>query len=271
MPAQGVARVDDRGLEALRAAPPRGSAAARRGAASEARASSASEPAGDAAQRGRLIYWFDPICCRHSRPGPFVNVAPEPSAGSDAARARAAPCAPACSPSARRSSPRRLPLPPSAALADRSCAARSSASSPTASACTGPSARNLTQPPRSPPTRASTKSPRALPYARRAPRAMEFRRWDGGAPTLVDECGIGAERRRRRSCPTSSSCPASASPPPAIGSATAAATTTAGSPRIRTSSRSASPGRSPRSTSPTFAARPHDVPLTFIVTEHGVR
>ena len=33
---------------------------------------------------------------------------------------------------------------------------------------------------------------RALPYARRAPRAMEFRRWDGAAPTLVDECGIAA-------------------------------------------------------------------------------
>jgi len=33
---------------------------------------------------------------------------------------------------------------------------------------------------------------RALPYARREPRAMEFRRWDGSAPTLVDECGIGA-------------------------------------------------------------------------------
>src|SRR5262249_54829300 len=32
---------------------------------------------------------------------------------------------------------------------------------------------------------------RALPYARRVPLTMEFRRWDGGAPTLVDECGIG--------------------------------------------------------------------------------
>jgi 5,10-methenyltetrahydrofolate synthetase len=31
---------------------------------------------------------------------------------------------------------------------------------------------------------------RALPYARREPRAMEFRRWDGEAPTLLDECGI---------------------------------------------------------------------------------
>ncbi len=31
----------------------------------------------------------------------------------------------------------------------------------------------------------------ALPYARRRPTAMEFRRWDGSAPTLADECGIG--------------------------------------------------------------------------------
>ena len=36
------------------------------------------------------------------------------------------------------------------------------------------------------------KTMRALPYARRSSRAMEFRRWDGSAPTIVDECGIGA-------------------------------------------------------------------------------
>jgi len=33
---------------------------------------------------------------------------------------------------------------------------------------------------------------RALPYARREGRAMEFRRWDGGAPAVLDECGIGS-------------------------------------------------------------------------------
>ena len=33
---------------------------------------------------------------------------------------------------------------------------------------------------------------RALPYARREARAMEFRRWSGGAPSLVDECGIAS-------------------------------------------------------------------------------
>ena len=31
---------------------------------------------------------------------------------------------------------------------------------------------------------------RALPYARRAPRALEFRRWDGDTPKAIDECGI---------------------------------------------------------------------------------
>ena len=33
---------------------------------------------------------------------------------------------------------------------------------------------------------------RALPYARRTPRTMEFRRWDGATPQVVDECGIGS-------------------------------------------------------------------------------
>jgi 5-formyltetrahydrofolate cyclo-ligase len=34
--------------------------------------------------------------------------------------------------------------------------------------------------------------PLALPYARRTPKSMEFRRWDGAAPVLTDECGIGS-------------------------------------------------------------------------------
>jgi len=38
---------------------------------------------------------------------------------------------------------------------------------------------------------ALAKVERALPYARREGRAMEYRRWDGTAPTRVDECGIG--------------------------------------------------------------------------------
>lgn len=32
----------------------------------------------------------------------------------------------------------------------------------------------------------------ALPYARRAGRVMEFRAWNGEAPTFADECGIGS-------------------------------------------------------------------------------
>lgn len=31
---------------------------------------------------------------------------------------------------------------------------------------------------------------RALPYARREPAAMQYRRWDGQAPVQKDECGI---------------------------------------------------------------------------------
>lgn len=36
------------------------------------------------------------------------------------------------------------------------------------------------------------KSTRALPFARRSARTMEFRRWDGSEPVLRDECGIGS-------------------------------------------------------------------------------
>lgn len=32
--------------------------------------------------------------------------------------------------------------------------------------------------------------PRALPFARRDPAQMVFRRWDGTAPTVQDDCGI---------------------------------------------------------------------------------
>jgi 5,10-methenyltetrahydrofolate synthetase len=38
--------------------------------------------------------------------------------------------------------------------------------------------------------RAFDKVARALPYARRDPRAMEFHRWDGTPPSLLDEFGI---------------------------------------------------------------------------------
>ncbi len=32
----------------------------------------------------------------------------------------------------------------------------------------------------------------SLPYCRREPREMEFRRWDRRAPSLLDECGIAS-------------------------------------------------------------------------------
>lgn len=32
----------------------------------------------------------------------------------------------------------------------------------------------------------------ALPWCRKSPREMRFRRWDGAAPATVDECGIAA-------------------------------------------------------------------------------
>jgi 5-formyltetrahydrofolate cyclo-ligase len=37
---------------------------------------------------------------------------------------------------------------------------------------------------------ALAKLPRALPFARRMPVAMEFRAWDGVTPSLRDDCGI---------------------------------------------------------------------------------
>ena len=36
------------------------------------------------------------------------------------------------------------------------------------------------------------KLPLALPFARRTPRQMDYRRWDGAAPRATDECGISA-------------------------------------------------------------------------------
>ena len=38
----------------------------------------------------------------------------------------------------------------------------------------------------------STKLPLALPFARRQPRAMHYRAWDGAPPEGVDECGLPA-------------------------------------------------------------------------------
>src|SRR5262245_27794303 len=36
------------------------------------------------------------------------------------------------------------------------------------------------------------KLPLALPFVRRTPPQMDYRRWDGAAPRAIDECGIAA-------------------------------------------------------------------------------
>ena len=108
--------------------------------------------------------------------------------------------------------------------------------------------------------------PLALPYARRLPKAMEFRRWDGATPTVPDECGIA-------------SCAGGVVVPdvvvvPCVGftdaghrSATAAATTTAG---WRRTGRDRGRRRLVRCRVDlaTFA-RGRTNPLALIVTERG--
>jgi len=42
------------------------------------------------------------------------------------------------------------------------------------------------------PHSAALDCPLALPFAYRNPRRMDYRRWDGQAPALQDECGIGS-------------------------------------------------------------------------------
>ena len=112
--------------------------------------------------------------------------------------------------------------------------------------------------------------PLALPFARRVPKAMEFRRWDGGAPNLADECGIG------------SSDGAVVVPDvlvvPCVGFSDAGHRLGYGGGYYDRWL-----GAHPDATAigvawsfaridpATFAAQPHDVALTLIVTEQGVR
>jgi 5,10-methenyltetrahydrofolate synthetase len=112
--------------------------------------------------------------------------------------------------------------------------------------------------------------PLALPFARRVPKAMEFRRWDGGAPTLADECGIG-------------SCDGAVVVPdvlvvPCVGFSDAGHRLGYGGgyydrwlgahPDATTIGVAWSFARIDPAT---FAAQAHDVALTLIVTEQGVR
>ena len=110
----------------------------------------------------------------------------------------------------------------------------------------------------------------ALPYARRSPRAMEFRRWDGAAPRLADECGIG-----------SADGPAVVPDVvvvPCVGFTGAGHRLgygggyydrwLAAQPHVVAVGIAWSFAEIDLST---FAARPHDIPLAFVVTELGVR
>jgi len=110
----------------------------------------------------------------------------------------------------------------------------------------------------------------ALPYARRTPKAMEFRRWDGAPPAQADECGIG-------------SCDGTVVVPdvvvvPCVGFTAAGHRLGYGGgyyDRWLAANRQVTAVGVAWSFSEidlaTFAARPHDIPLTLIVTEHGVR
>jgi len=111
---------------------------------------------------------------------------------------------------------------------------------------------------------------RALPYARRAPRSMDFRRWDGEAPTVVDECGIA------------SSDGASVVPDvvvvPCVGFTAAGHRLGFGGgyydrwlaahPHVVAVGVAWSFAELEATT---FDARPHDIPLAFVVTDTGVR
>ena len=110
--------------------------------------------------------------------------------------------------------------------------------------------------------------PLALPYARRMPKSMEFRRWDGTAPQAVDECGIG------------SSDGASVVPDvllvPCVGFTDAGHRLGYGGgyyDRWLAAHREATAVGVAWSFSridpAIFAADPHDVPLTLVVTEQG--
>ena len=110
----------------------------------------------------------------------------------------------------------------------------------------------------------------ALPYARREPRTMEFRRWEGNAPTLVDECGIGASDG------------ALVVPDvvvvPCVGFTAAGHRLGSGAgyydrwlalhPHVVAVGVAWSMAELDAAM---FVAEPHDVPLAFVVTERGVR
>ncbi|MEO6362238.1 MAG: 5-formyltetrahydrofolate cyclo-ligase [Caldimonas sp.] len=113
------------------------------------------------------------------------------------------------------------------------------------------------------------KVPLALPFARRTPRAMEFRSWDGRAPTVTDECGIG--------CSDGVVVLPDVVVVPCVGYTAAGHRLgygggyydrwLAGHPQVVAVGVAWSFAEVGVAT---FAAQPHDVPLTLIVSEQGV-
>jgi 5-formyltetrahydrofolate cyclo-ligase len=111
---------------------------------------------------------------------------------------------------------------------------------------------------------------RALPYARRAPRSMEFRRWSGTRPKLADECGIGTG--------DGDAVEPDVVVVPCVGFTAAGHRLGYGGGYydrwLAAHGHVVAVGVAWSSAEielATFAAEPHDVPLAFIVTEHGVR
>lgn len=110
----------------------------------------------------------------------------------------------------------------------------------------------------------------ALPYARRSPRVMHFRRWDGGSPTLVDECGIGSA--------DGAEIVPDVVVVPCVGYTGAGHRLGYGGgyydrwlalhPQVVAVGVAWSFADVDLAT---FAARPHDIPLAFVATERGVR
>jgi 5,10-methenyltetrahydrofolate synthetase len=111
---------------------------------------------------------------------------------------------------------------------------------------------------------------RTLPFARRSPRALEFRYWSGAAPTLVDECGIGTGDG------------AAAMPDvvvvPCVGFTAAGHRLGYGGGYydrwLATQRHVVAVGVAWSAAEldlATFAPEAHDIPLSFIVTEQGVR
>jgi 5-formyltetrahydrofolate cyclo-ligase len=213
----------------------------------------------------RLIYWVDSICSRHSRPDKFVKVAASPAA----------------QPTRRQALRTRLLGERDAFVATSAFDAANDALLAALRAVLArlePECLGLYWPVRSEFNAAAAlaadpdfdKVARALPYARRAPRSMEFRRWSGSAPTLFDECGIG--------CADGEAVLPDVVVVPCVGFTAAGHRLGYGGGYydrwLAANGQVVAVGVAwsfAEIDLATFAPEPHDVPLAFIVTEAGVR